>query len=80
MQKSCSKFTRQGFGRDLAKQIDDVLANHEVVADQIESTVTDGAYHHDSIPKYLEELWELEPGDVHLVCSRRWSSFEARQM
>ena len=52
-------------GRDLAKQIDEVLANHEVVPEQIESTVTDGAYHHDSVPMYLEELWEVEPGDVH---------------
>ena len=52
-------------GRDLAKQIDEVLANHEVDADQIKSTFTDGAYHHDSVPKYLEELWDVDPGDVH---------------
>ena len=49
----------------MADQIYSVLEDHKITASQIQSTVTDGAYHHDNVQKYLEEILEVEPGEIH---------------
>ena len=52
-------------GRDLARQWKTVLEESTIIPAQIESTVEDGAYHHDNVPKYLEEELEVPEGQIH---------------
>ena len=52
-------------GLDLATQIKTVLDKHRITAEQIESAVYDGAYHHDHVPEHLDCLLGVNEGDIH---------------
>ena len=52
-------------GKDLAEQIKTELDEHGVVPSQIESDVYDGAFLHDHVPEYLDNIYGIkEEGEI----------------
>ena len=52
-------------GRKLAEQIVEALESFGIIKEQLQSTTFDGAYHHTSVPRHLEEVMGIAEGQLH---------------